>query len=186
METNYFKKHEEFRVVMLQTLDITFPKIVWRQVVQFLGNKQARTLFDLMKSSNFYLFFMVNPVLPEDVKSDYEDLFENPYLFKVMNAFRVAKIKSYLEMKNLSSRLRDFLEALLCYLKASGSNCGCCCDNFIRAKEHFKQAESRLVRGLKSLSVEERDLLTIVTVLVVEEFDETSFSKILEMNGLNI
>ena len=184
METNYFKQREEFRVVMLQTLKVRFPKMAWRQVSEILGKEQTRVMFNLMRGDYFYLLFMVDPKLPEDVEKDCEDLFENPKLAKAMNAFRVAKIKSYLTISKLSDRMRAFLEALFYYLKVSGNNCGCCCDDFIRAQKHFQQMEQELFVNLETVSEVEQDLLVTVAVLALEEFSQASFNKVMEICGL--
>ena len=101
MEVNYFKQREDFRVVMLEALKIRFPKMAWRQVLKILGKEQTRVMFKLMKSNHFYLLFMVDPVLPDEVKTECEYLFENPKLAMAMNAFRVAKVQSYLTISSL-------------------------------------------------------------------------------------
>ena len=179
MEENYFKQREDFRVVMLQALKIPFPKMVWRQAVKFLGHEQARVMFKLMKGNHFYLLFMVDPQLPDDVKTECEDLFENPNLAKVMNAFRVAKVQSYLTISGLSAEMQSFLEALFYYLKASCNGYGCC-DDFVRAQKHFKQIEHKLFENAEKLSDAEKDLLITVVVMAVEEFSKDSFDKTVE------
>ena len=181
---NYFNEREDFRAVMLQTLKIRFPKMVWRQVVHILGKEQARVLFNLMKTDNFYLLFMVNPNVPEDVKDNCDDLFENPLLAKAMNVFRVAKIQSYLTITELSVGMRSFLEALFYYLKVSCNNYGCCCDDFVRAQKHFQQEEVLLMKNVEQLSVAEKDLLIAVMVLAIEEFSQASFGKAMKLCGL--
>lgn len=179
MEENYFKQREDFRVVMLQTLNIPFPKMAWRQAVKILGNEQTRVMFKLMKSNHFYLLFMVDPQLPDDVKTECEYLFENPNLAKVMNAFRVAKVQSYLTISGLSAEMQSFLEALFYYLKSSCNNQGCC-DDFMRAQKHFQQVERELFENVGKLSDAEKDLLITVVVMAVEEFSQASFDKVLE------
>jgi len=183
MDTNYFKQREDFRVVMLQALKIPFPKMVWRRVLRILGEDQTRVMFKLMKSNHFYLLFMVDPQLPDDVQIECEYLFENPNLVKAMNAFRVAKIQSYLTISALSTEMRALLEALFYYLNASCNNCGCC-DDFIRAQKHFQQMEDELFRNIENLSEREKELLITVVVMTVEEFSQDSFKKIMEICGL--
>lgn len=181
---NYFNEREDFRAVMLQTLKIRFPRMVWRQVVSVLGKEQTRVLFNLMKTDNFYLLFMVNPKVPDDVRVYCEDLFENPLLTKAMNVFRVAKIQSYLTISELSGEMREFLEALFYYLKVSCNNCGCCCDDFIRAQKHFQQEEVLFMQNVEQLSAAEKDLLIAVMVLAIEEFSQASFDKAIKLCGL--
>ena len=184
MEVNYFKQREDFRVVMLETLKIRFPKMAWRQVLKILGKEQTRVMFKLMKSNHFYLLFMVDPVLPDEVKTECEYLFENPKLAMAMNAFRVAKVQSYLTISSLSDELRAFLESLFYYFKASCNNYGGC-DDFVRAQKHFQQVEANLFENVENLSEAEKELLITVTVMALEEFSQDSFNKVMEMCGLS-
>ncbi len=189
MEQNYLNVREDFRVVMLKALNISFPRMSFRYVLDILGNEQARVLLEVMKSENFYLLFMVNPEVPKDIKQEHLDLFEHPSLMRVMNVFRVAKVRSYLDDTiELSQEMRDFLQATFYYLNSScleaGERKSCCNENFMRAKKHFQQEEISVIRNWEQLSQKDRQLLIEVVTLVVEEISQESFDKILRICGL--
>ena len=185
MDKNYLNVREDFRAVMLKTLGISFPRMVWRHVLKILSKEQARTLLDVMKSDDFYWLFMVSPNLPDDFNPKYLEIFENPKLAEVMNVFRLAKIQAYLQNRNvLSIEMQDFLEALFCYLKSFASSSKCCCENFIKAQQHFQQEEISLLQKVDTLSEEEKDLFVFVAVIAIEEFSQPSFEKIMSLCGL--
>lgn len=185
---NNFEKREEFRVKMWKGLNIVFPKMVFRQVVDLIGETQTRVMFDLLKNQKFaYWPFVIAPNLPEDMEPQYRCLFENPKFMIAVNALRIAKIETYVENR-WSAELRDFLEMLLHYLKAtekcfrmnlSNKVSNCALGEIQRAKTQFQQVEESFMQRLMFLPLEEKYIVCCVAALCLEELSEKSLDCLL-------
>ena len=184
---NNFVSREKFRVQLWKDLNIVFPKIAFRSVLNLIGEEQTRVLFDLLKNRKFaFLPFVIAPDLPEDMEPQYRKLFENPQFMAAVNSLRIARIENYVENR-WSVELRDFLAVVLYYLKTtdkcyqmnlSNKVSNCALGEIQRAKNQFQQAETTFMKNVEFLSLDEKYIACCVAALCLEEFSNNSIAEL--------
>lgn len=182
-----FRYREKFRIRMWEALNISFPKMVFRRVVNLLGEKQTRILFDLLKNKQFsYLPFVISPELPHNMEQKYRDLFENPRFIVAVNIIRIARIEDYLTDK-LSEPLKDFIAILLHYLRAtekcyrmnlSDKVLSCSGSAFREVKEQFRKEEDFFMEKAEFLPLDEKYVICCISALCLEELSDKSRLKL--------
>ncbi len=184
---NNFVSREKFRVQMWKDLNIVFPRIAFRNVLNLIGEEQTRVLFELLKNRKFaFLPFVIAPNLPDDMEPKYRALFENPQFMVVVNSLRIARIENYVENR-WSVELRDFLAVVLYYLKTtakcyqmnlSNKVSNCALGEIQRAKNQFQQAEISFMKNVEFLPLDEKYVVCCVSALCLEEFSDKSIAEL--------
>ena len=145
-----FRYREKFRIRMWKALNISFPRMVFRRVVNLLGEKQTRVLFDLLKNKEFsYLPFVISPELPYNMEQKYRDLFENPKFIIAVNIIRIARIEDYL-VSNLSESVT----------------------------EQFRKEEKFFMEKAEFLPLDEKYVVCCISTLCLEELSDKSRLKL--------
>ena len=182
-----FRYREKFRIRMWKALNISFPRMVFRRVVNLLGEKQTRVLFDLLKNKEFsYLPFVISPELPYNMEQKYRDLFENPKFIIAVNIIRIARIEDYL-VSNLSEPVTDFIAILLHYLRGtekcyrmnlSDKVLSCSGSAFREVKEQFRKEEKFFMEKAEFLPLDEKYVVCCISTLCLEELSDKSRLKL--------
>ena len=174
---NYVKAREEFRTILLDKFCPNLPVISRTEVVNFLGDENADKLLALMKSKNFFWFFVTPNELPKNLDQDFYDLHEESNLGKVVNAIGKQILSDYWVSSNNVDEQRFFLAAFF-YLDAFDK---CNSVDFVRAKKHFEEVEQELILKADVFSSIEWEKIFSVMILLFDEFSSKFVNKMMEL-----